>query len=71
MYVKDGGQCQVDGQTVYVYVFSASSDRDNWVTVARKMQPGVAVGEGTQWVTTGLDSGSVTKATKAAGEAVL
>jgi hypothetical protein len=69
MYVKEGGDCTLNGQTISIDTFNDNTARDNYVKVARSF--GGVYGQGDGWVIHGDDSGVVGDAVKAAGGAML
>lgn len=67
MFVKDGGECTLDGQKIYLYVFGDNDSRDKWVTAAKAMGAPGTVGQGERWIIHSLDASAAKKATGTAG----
>lgn len=65
LYVKEGGDCDLNGQTINVKTFQDTAARDNWLKIAQSF--GGVFGEGDRWVISGEDAATVRSATKAAG----
>lgn len=70
MFVKDGGECTLDGQKIYLYVFGDNDSRDKWVTAAKAMGAPGTVGQGERWIIHSLDASAAKKSTDAAGGAL-
>lgn len=69
MYVKEGGDCTLNGQTISIDTFNDNTARDNYVKVAKSF--GGVYGQGDRWVVHGDDAGVVGDAVKALGGSML
>lgn len=65
MYVKEGGDCTLNGQTVYVNTYADDTARDQYLEVAKST--GGTYAQGPKWVIHGDDATTIEQAAKTAG----